>query len=451
MITSEKYTILEKEDNIPQIETELCIINFDIINNTDYVKNLISKNKHTTFWAVSDNFSKEYVKTVAKLGIQNIVKYPISTDIIDKFFSDKQKEKDIITNYPPLTNSKVLIADDNIMNITLLKETLEDTGAKLTCTESSQKALQIIGNEKFDLLLLDILMPNISGFELAEYARTSTPNNNTPIIFISAISGTENILNGYQLGACSYIEKPFSPHIVKAQIYNLLKTEADKQQKEREKDSFVAALTHDLKNPILAEINALKYLSKDKEYSSEMVDGLLNSAKYMKHITDQILSHYKQEQTTLKLIKEEISLNKIILMSIEELKYLAVDKELEIRYNNVSENKAVPVDVIEIKRVINNLLSNAIEYSKNGSQVDITLSNNSEFYKVTIKDYGTGIDLNKYDKVFEEYVSLSKEHKKIGFGLGLKISKNIIEAHDGSIKIKSEPNKGTEVSFTIPA
>ena len=438
MITSEKYTILEKEDNIPQIETELCIINFDIINNTDYVKNLISKNKHTTFWAVSDNFSKEYVKTVAKLGIQNIVKYPISTDIIDKFFSDKQKEKDIITNYPPLTNSKVLIADDNIMNITLLKETLEDTGAKLTCTESSQKALQIIGNEKFDLLLLDILMPNISGFELAEYARTSTPNNNTPIIFISAISGTENILNGYQLGACSYIEKPFSPHIVKAQIYNLLKTEADKQQKEREKESFVAALTHDLKNPILAEINALKYLSKDKEYSSEMVDGLLNSAKYMKHITDQILSHYKQEQTTLKLIKEEISLNKIILMSIEELKYLAVDKELEIRYNNVSENKAVPVDVIEIKRVINNLLSNAIEYSKNGSQVDITLSNNSEFYKVTIKDYGTGIDLNKYDKVFEEYVSLSKEHKKIGFGLGLKISKNIIEAHDGSIKIKSE-------------
>ncbi len=451
MITSEKYTILEKEDNIPQIETELCIINFDIINNTDYVKNLISKNKHTTFWAVSDNFSKEYVKTVAKLGIQNIVKYPISTNIIEKFFANKEKEKDIITNYPPLTNSKVLIADDNDMNITLLKETLKDTGAKLTCTESSQKALQIIGNEKFDLLLLDILMPNISGFELAEYARKSSPNKNTPIIFISAVSGTENILNGYQLGACSYIEKPFSPHIVKAQIYNLLKTEADKQQKEREKDSFVAALTHDLKNPILAEINALKYLSKDKEYSSEMVDGLLNSAKYMKHITDQILSHYKQEQTTLKLIKEEISLNKIILMSIEELKYLAVDKELEIRYNNVSENKAVPVDVIEIKRVINNLLSNAIEYSKNGSQVDITLSNNSEFYKVTIKDYGTGIDLNKYDKVFEEYVSLSKEHKKIGFGLGLKISKNIIEAHDGSIKIKSEPNKGTEVSFTIPA
>ena len=451
MITSEKYTILEKEDNIPQIETELCIINFDIINNTDYVKNLISKNKHTTFWAVSDNFSKEYVKTVAKLGIQNIVKYPISTNIIEKFFANKEKEKDIITNYPPLTNSKVLIADDNDMNITLLKETLKDTGAKLTCTESSQKALQIIGNEKFDLLLLDILMPNISGFELAEYARKSSPNKNTPIIFISAVSGTENILNGYQLGACSYIEKPFSPHIVKAQIYNLLKTEADKQQKEREKDSFVAALTHDLKNPILAEINALKYLSKDKEYSSEMVDGLLNSAKYMKHITDQILSHYKQEQTTLKLIKEEISLNKIILMSIEELKYLAVDKELEIRYNNVSENKAIPVDVIEIKRVINNLLSNAIEYSKNGSQVDITLSNNSEFYKVTIKDYGTGIDLNKYDKVFEEYVSLSKEHKKIGFGLGLKISKNIIEAHDGSIKIKSEPNKGTEVSFTIPA
>lgn len=249
MITSEKYTILEKEDNIPQIETELCIINFEIINNTDYVKNLISKNKHTIFWAVSDNFSKEYVKTVAKLGIQNIVKYPISTNIIEKFFANKEKEKDIITNYPPLTNSKVLIADDNDMNITLLKETLEDTGAKLTCTESSQKALQIIGNEKFDLLLLDILMPNISGFELAEYARTSTPNNNTPIIFISAISGTENILNGYQLGACSYIEKPFSPHIVKAQIYNLLKTEADKQQKEREKESFVAALTHDLKNP----------------------------------------------------------------------------------------------------------------------------------------------------------------------------------------------------------
>ena len=298
-------------------------------------------------------------------------------------------------------------------------------------------------------------MPEISGFELAEIIKQSSLNNSTPIIFISAVSGTENILNGYNMGAYSYIEKPFHPNIVKSQIYNLLKTEENKISLEKEKENFVATLTHDLKSPINAEITALNYLlkdnpTKDKPIQKEMLSELLNSAKYMKLITDRILAHYKQKNTDLILNKEICSLKEIVISCINELNYLTTEKNLQIRLFSEPDNYLINIDYIEIKRVINNLLSNAIEYSNKNSYIDITLAKDNDKYIFKIKDYGLGIDLEKYNCVFDEYMTLSKNHKKVGFGLGLNICKSIINAHNGDISISSQPQKGTEITFTLP-
>ena len=456
MITQEKYIILN-EITTRTLKEELCIINFNIVKSENSLKQLISNNKSTTFWCSTKDFSKQYVETASRLGIKNVIGFPIKTELIETFFSGNSfaVNRDLFSNYEKLTDSKILIVDDNELNISLLEEILSDTGAGIVSFTNPEDAVSEINETEFDLCLLDILMPEMSGFELAEKIKKSLLNKDTPLIFISAISGDENILNGYNAGAYSYIEKPFSPRIIKAQIYNILKAKENETNKLRENDSFVATLTHDLKSPINAEILAIKYMMERvkngyEAYVPEILSELLSSAKYMKLITDKILCHYKQKNSSISLNEEYITFSSVIISSIEEMRYLAQEKNIEIRfYNDAAENQ-VFIDGLEIKRVINNLLANAIEYSYKNSYIDVRLYKDADNLICNVKDYGLGINLDKYDSVFDEYVTLSKEQKKIGFGLGLSISKAIIDAHNGTICITSEPQKGTSITVKIP-
>ena len=458
MLIKEQYTILDELTSNDTIYTELCILNFNIMPVLEQTKTILLNNPNVTFWLATKDFSKEYILTANKLGIKNIIPQPIKTELIKDFFKTKEGTKQIIEssqNYLPLKNSKILIVDDNELNIKLLTEVLQDLEIEIHTSQNPQNCISKIENEKFDLFLLDILMPEMSGFELAEQIKKTKANSITPIIFISAVSGTENILNGYNVGAYSYIEKPFHPNIVKSQIYNLLKSEEDKKLIEKEKEHFVATLTHDLKSPINAEINALKYLLKNssndmKNIQGEMLNELLNSANYMKLITDKILCHYKQKNEDIELKKEFTSFKNIIVCAIEELKYLAHEKNIKICFYTDTENDEIFIDELEIKRVINNLLVNAIEYSNKNGVIDIILKKTKSEFICTIQDYGIGIDLNSNENIFDEYISLAKEHKKTGFGLGLNICKKIIEQHNGHISLTSKVGLGTTIEFSIP-
>lgn len=456
MITQEKYIIFNHFPKNKKINAKLCILNFDINNREDAVYEIIKNNADTVFWAVSNNYSKDFVMLASKLGIQNIVQFPIEAEQIDKFFRQKEKHSQTnYNNYPPLTNSNAIIIDDNPLNIELLDDILIDLGVKTTTCQNPITALNLLSKTKYCLILLDILMPEMSGFELAEKIKTDTQNKETPIIFISAISGADTMTNGYSLGACSYIEKPFSPKVVKAQLYNILCEEEKRHKNDKLKDNFVATLTHDLKSPINAEITALTHLIKrtgaqEENENFEILSELLNSAKYMKIITDKILCYYKQKYNDISLNKTETHMNEIIIYCINNVRFLAKEKNITLRFDNKTINSVIYSDEIEITRVINNLISNAIEYSKQNSYIDIRLYEDNKNLFFEIEDYGYGIDLTKHKQVFEEYMTLSKEHKKTGFGLGLWICKKIINAHNGDITIKSETNKGTLIKFKLP-
>ena len=269
-------------------------------------------------------------------------------------------------------------------------------------------------------------MPNISGFELANMIKQSKFNSASSIIFVTAMSNLDAKMHGYDLGAYSYIEKPYNVDLVKTQIYNLLKKQVQNTMLNSRKENFVAMLTHDLKSPINAEINALELLVQNRfgemsDCQNEIIGSVLNSAKYMKHITDQILSFYKCNQSYVKLNKEEVIFEEIVSKSVLSMKFLYEEKNQHIHIENQLGKKKVLIDVIEIRRVINNLISHAVEYSP-----------------------------ENLDTVFDEYMSLAKKQKRVGFGLGLNICKTIVEAHNGKISIDSEVGKGTTISFSIP-
>lgn len=458
MLPTKSYTILEKFTKNAVITTPLCILKTDsILQNYNKLLQIINNHPDTEFWLATAKQTREIIEKANLLGIKNILSLPIDENIIHAYFNKLlrlHKVSEFVSEID-LSNMNVAVVDDNDMNVKLLAEILKELNVNVYSFTEPEGLVKILEEEKFDLFLLDILMPNISGFELANMIKQSKLNSGASIIFVTAMSNLDAKMHGYDLGACSYIEKPYNVELVKTQIYNLLKKQVQNSMLNSRKENFVAMLTHDLKSPINAEINALELLVKKRfgemsDCQNEIIGSVLNSAKYMKHITDQILSFYKCNQSYVKLNKEEAVFEEIVSKSVLAMKFLYEEKHQQIHIENQLGKKKILIDVIEINRVINNLISNAVEYSPENSVINITLSEKDNYFVFKIKDSGYGIDIENLDTVFDEYMSLAKKQKRVGFGLGLNICKTIVEAHNGKISIDSEVGKGTTISFSIP-
>jgi len=221
------------------------------------------------------------------------------------------------------------------------------------------------------------------------------------------------------------------------------------------KDTFIAMFTHDLKTPINSGIFVLEMLLKNSsdnlnDFQKELLNDLLNSSKYMKRLTENALCKFKADNGELTLNKEEISIKKLVKNCIEETKYLLNEKNQHLNFFCSQKEIFANVDSIELTRVVNNLIANANKYSDKNSNIDITLKKLNHKVYFEIQDYGCGIEMRNLDKAFEKYVRLANNQKSSGTGLGLYITKLIINAHNGNIEIKSKPQKGTKISFCIP-
>lgn len=222
------------------------------------------------------------------------------------------------------------------------------------------------------------------------------------------------------------------------------------------KDTFIAMFTHDLKTPINSGIFALEMLLKNSsdnlnDFQKELLNDLLISSKYMKRLTENALCKFKAESGNLTITKEKCSVKNLVKHCIEETKYILQDKNQTLNFNCSQKDIGGKVDIVEFTRVINNLISNASKYSPKNSEINITLKKFDNKIYFEIEDFGCGIDIKELDRVFEKYVRLANTQKSAGTGLGLYITKLIIDAHGGNIKINSKLNKGTKISFDIPA
>lgn len=219
-------------------------------------------------------------------------------------------------------------------------------------------------------------------------------------------------------------------------------------------DTFIAMFTHDLKTPINSGIFALEMLLKNSadnlnDFQKEVLNDILSASKYMKRLTENALCKFKAESGKLVMNKELCSFNNLVQQCIYETKYLLNEKNQKLNFQCKDEINA-KVDVVEMTRVINNLISNASKYSSKNSKINISLKKSCQNVCFEIQDFGCGIEIDKLDKAFEKYMRLANNQKSSGTGLGLYITKLIIDAHNGKIKINSKPQKGTKIKFSIP-
>lgn len=454
-------------DNISQLKeipsaVELCIIQTNF-NKTDLnlLKKLKSQSNDLEFWISSKDLSRENVLLANKIGIKTVINYPVNEKMIEEFFAHKDsvKMKEISSQNQKIAeeieNAKIMIVDDNLMNVELLEEILSDFNIKVFTFLKPKEAYKAVLKEKFDLFLLDVMMPEMSGFELAKKIKETPQNKNTPVLFISALSDSRSKIKGYDLGSVAYIEKPFDIKLIKSQVFNFLKYQKQQEKVTQDKENFLAIIAHDLKTPIRSGINALNLLLNENlgklgEPQQEIIENMLESSTFMKDMVENILCNNKIQRDKMNVDKQTCDFKDIVQSCIETSKYIISGKNQTIEFHCNLKNPLLKVDLLEIKRVINNLIVNASQYSPEGGKILIKVFKIGTVMGLSVRDFGRGIPFDKQEDVFLEYISLAKKYKTVGTGLGLFVSKTIVEAHGGEINLKSKKGYGTRITILLP-
>ena len=439
----------------------LCIIKTDF-KDINKIKKVCKSYPDLEIWLACKKISRDNIMAANMCGIKNIVQYPLKDEVLEEIFGDDIKKnfarklsRNEKNKYKAIRGLKVMIVDDNPLNTELLQETLADLGLKLFVFQKPKEAAKIVEVEKMDLFLLDIMMPEMSGFELAEIIQKTKLNANVPIIFISALSDREHKVKSFDLGSCAYIEKPFDVKVVQSQIYSLLKSHNDIEKLSRSKDSYLAMVIHDMKGPVQAELGALKlmtslYGDNMNDDQKEILTDVINSTKYLQNLVANILEKYKGDNGKVVITKSLNSFKKLVCDCCDEVKYIAFEKNLLINVSYKTHIDNIYFDYDEIKRVVHNILTNGIKYSFKNEKIKVVVTNASDNLIFSVTNRGVGLDINKVGNVFDKFTTYCEEQKSVNAGLGLYISKQIIDAHGGTINFESIQNETTTVTFTLP-
>ena len=233
----------------------------------------------------------------------------------------------------------------------------------------------------------------------------------------------------------------------------LIKNVTNQKELEKLKEDFVATLTHDLKVPIVAESNMLDFLINEtfgevNEKQREVLAKMKVSNKELIDLVQMLLDTYKSNNTEIELYKEETDLNEFLYETVDEMRPVAERQNINLNFI-APQNVKVNIDKMQFKRVIKNLIQNALSYSESSTDVDIKTNIQGNSVYISVIDYGKGISKKDIDLIFNKYYSTSKRYRKVGTGLGLYLSKQIVDAHNGDITVTSEEGVLTEFKIKL--
>ncbi|MBD0387184.1 MAG: hybrid sensor histidine kinase/response regulator [Nostoc sp. C3-bin3] len=361
---------------------------------------------------------------------------------------------------------RILAVDDTLDNLILVQAILESEGYEIHLVSDGIKALRQVEQSPPDLILLDVMMPGIDGYEVTRRIRNNPAISYIPILLITAFHES-SVVEGLDAGADDFIRKPFDTDELLARVRSLLrlKHSLDEQQKmARQREDFVSRLTHDLRTPLVAADRMLGLFEMETfcKISPEMKQAIavmIRSNQNLMDMVNTLLEVYRFEAGKKTLNWEECDLREISQEVVSELSPLTSEKGLIMKIDTsgldpLSKNPAVIMgDRLELRRVINNLIANAIKFTDTGGitiRIFETSSHpgNPDSVTIEIEDTGYGIAPEDQATIFERF--RQGKHKRSGSGLGLHLSHRIIEAHAGTIQVTSELGKGSLFTMQLP-
>lgn len=331
----------------------------------------------------------------------------------------------------------------------------------ITEAATGEDAITQIETDMPDIALLDNKLPGIQGVEVLEYIRKK--KYDILVVMITSYASLELAVKATSDGALDFIPKPFTPQELKSSIENLTKQlylkRMARQMKHEGKQvrfQFLSVLSHELKAPLNAVEGYLKMIKERQlgttlEDYDEAVDRSLKRLSAMRNLILDLLDLTKIESGKPSQKIENTDLVSITRMAIDTMMPFAIQKDVEISLN-APEKLLKFVDPEEIEIILNNLISNAIKYNKNGGSVEIDLSEKDEKTMISIKDSGIGISGEDRSELFKDFFRIKNPKTKniTGSGLGLSIVKKIVDLNKGEIEVYSEPDQGTEFRVILP-
>lgn len=354
----------------------------------------------------------------------------------------------------------ILIVDDIPDNLRVLGGILKEEGYKIRPVLNGELALQVAEKEKPDLILLDIMMPGMDGYEVCRRLKANTGLKDIPVIFISALSDIADLVKAFESGGVDYIIKPFQAAEVAVRVATHLRI-CQQSNELRElnatKDKFFSIIAHDLRGPIGSILSISEAISEKGQVDEDTLYSFLEMQKELSKETIQLLENLliwaRSNTNRIEYEPELLDLNILIRESIEGANVQAMNKNISILDSSVAPCQ-VFADENMIRLIFRNLLTNAIKFTPHGGNISI-LANSGTNHEVivSIKDTGIGIPSDMLKNLFKIEMS-SKRYGTDGEasnGLGLLLCKEFVEKHKGKIWVESEEDKGSVFSFSIPA
>lgn len=360
----------------------------------------------------------------------------------------------------------ILIVDDNPINLKIFGHMLREQCYQIVEARDGLTALNMFESMKPDLVLLDVMMPGIDGFEVCRIIKSDDKNSNVPVIFLSARNDVSDIVKGFDSGAVDYLAKPFN----KAELLVRLKTHLDFKIMRDElistsnhltdlnelKNRLFSIIGHDLRSPLSNVKMTLDFILRkiiDPSGSDfeETIHELVRSTDEMFSLLENLFGWARSQSETLEIVPEKIFPGEIVSSVLTFFGSRLKEKEISID-NQIDSSVYVWADSYLIKAVLKNLISNAIKYSFRGGTVVISAVPSENEILICVTDFGVGIEIERQSRLFSasKQVRTFGTENETGSGIGLLLCKDFVEKSGGLLKLESTKGQGSTIGFTLP-
>ena len=336
---------------------------------------------------------------------------------------------------------KILIVDDVVSNVLLLKILLTNEKFQVCTASNGNMCIEQCKKEKPDLILLDVMMPDISGFDTAVILKKDPETQDIPIIFLTALNNPSDLVKGFQVGANDFF--------IVQQNEELKRTISNR-------DKMYSVIAHDLRSP-MASIRMVLNLAVNvvsADVVGEEIFNLLDKANRESEEThdllDNLLKWTKSQTGRLNVVYQDIDLDDIVPGAVDIFRMIAEMKKIDLKYIPAEEKLTVHGDNDMIKTILRNFLSNAIKFTPEGKSVEVFYKHEGDFARISVRDHGVGIASGRVDSIFKKGETTYGTGGEEGSGLGLQLCQDFARKNGGDAMVESVEGEGSTFSFTIP-
>ena len=373
---------------------------------------------------------------------------------------------DILESKINRSDYKILIVDDVTSNVLLLKILLTNEKFQICTASNGHQCVEVARSEHPDLILLDVMMPELNGFDTAVILKKDPLTADIPIILLTALNSPSDLVHGFQVGAHDFLTKPFNKEELIMRVMHQISLVAAKryiiEQNEKLKriisnrDKMYSVIAHDLRSP-MASIRMVLNLCVNvvtPDMVGEEIFGLLDKANRESEEThdllDNLLKWTKSQTGRLEVAYQNLELDDIVPGVVDIFTMIAEMKKIKLQYIPSEEHLKVRADNDMMKTVVRNFISNAIKFTPEGKGIEVYYKKSGEFAKISVRDHGVGIAPERIDTLFHKGETTYGTGGEEGSGLGLQLCADFARKNGGDVMVESTLGEGSTFSFLVP-